>query len=301
MALQNGANLTFRQAIKRGAPVWNFRATNWGNYTSGVTPGSADLNSYPLFPPAYSINGFAIAPDSTARQAIIQWEPAGLPLTDFSGGFAPWTTRGSRFLLTKDAPLIMPLQGRISILPFAEDMYGDTFTDIDGAARPFGSAIGSQLILQPFISIYCFLKVPAAPVGPRRDQLSSWTDMVIPAAGDGEDIIAIIPSHGRRSVRFNFSVDAGDADNATVRVTGLVGFGSVPGSTGIREVPLPGLTVQTVPGGGGIVTMEAAINCQYLVIRAVSVGAAAGAGRYQYELRDSAGCCEAFATTPLPI
>lgn len=295
MALQNGANLTFRQAIKRGAPVWNFRASNWGNYPSGLAGTNGDLNSYPLFPPAYSVNGFAIAPDSTARQALIQWEPAGLPLTDFGGGFQAWTTRGSRFLLTKDAPLLLPLQGRISILPYAEDMYGATFLDIDGVEQAFGSA--QPLLMQPFISIYCFLKVPAAPVGPRRDHLSSWSNVVIPADPD-EGIIAIIPAHGRRSVRFNFRTDAGASD-ADVRVTGINGFGGVPGSTGLQEVPLPGLTTQTIPGAGGIVTMEAAINTQYLVIRMVS-SAAASTGGYQWELRDSAGCCESFASTPVP-
>jgi hypothetical protein len=99
-------------------------------------------------------------------------------------------------------------------------------------------------------------------------------------------------------VRFCFSTDAGMADNAEVRVTGLVGQDS-PGATGIREVVLPGLTVQTIPGAGGQVTMEAAINTQYLVIRVISAGNA-GNGAFQFELRDSAGCCEAFASTPLP-
>lgn len=300
MALQNAANLTYRQAIKRGAPVWNFRSTNWGNYTSGITPGSADLNSYPLFPPAYSVNGFAIAPDSTARQALIRWEPAGLPQADIGGGIAPWTTRGSRFLLTKDAPLLFPLQGRISILPFAEDMYTDEYTDLDGVVQPFGSALGSRLFVQPFISIYCFLRVPAAPVGPRRDQASQWVAMAIPGSGDDEGIVEIIPAHGRRSARFCFISDGAAPDNITVRVTGLVGNAGPGLANGIHEVVLPQLQAQVLPLGGGELTMEGAINCQYLVVRVRSNGAAATTGLYQYELRDSAGCCDAFANTGVP-
>ena len=46
--------------------------------------------------------------------------------------------------------------------------------------------------------------------------------------------------------------------------------------------------------------MEGAINCQFLVLRAIST-AAAGTGLFQYELRDDAGCCEVSGNTGIVV
>jgi len=298
MALNNTQNLTWAQAIKRGAIMWNARITKWGNYSAGIA-GGADLNLYKMGPPAYSILGVAINPESTARQALIQWTPAGLPSSSLTGGLAPWTATGSKILVTKDAPLLMPLQGQISVLPFLEDLYRDAYTDLAGVVQPFGDAIGSKSTNQPLLSLDFFLRPPGAvPTGPRRDWTSLWTAASIAAAADDEEIVEIIPAASRKSVRFSFKSDPIMASSSLIRITGLVGFEGPVGvlGAGLREVLLPQFAGSQLPAFNGALTMEGSINCQWLVIRARSLGAA-GSMDYQWELRDGAGCCEASIGT----
>lgn len=296
MSLVLTRNITFQQAVARGAPVWNFKISSFGDYTLGTSTEPEDIE-FSLTKPRQSLRGVSIAQDSIAQRALVEFTPAGLPQTDLVGGNAAWTPRGSRLIVTKDQPLLIPLQAGIKIKPLFSDLYTNSFTDLAGGVQPFGNAVGSKLTAGPLLSMNLHIKGdPAWQAGPRSDDEGGFLGIVYPANG-AEGIVTIYPVHGRRWAQFVFEND-GPAD-VDLRVTGIMGFQGATGN-GLREMVIPTLSNTITLGAGDNYTVAAGIACQYLVVRAESAGAAQ-AGRLAYSFRDVPNCCDSLNTTPIPI
>lgn len=282
MAIILTDNITPQQAWDRHAPVYNLRISRFGNDTTQTAGTSGDASRY-VIPPSISLRGIAIAPDSVIPNALIDWRPAGLG-PHLSAPPATFEPDGGRLLLTKDAPLLFPITGPIEILTWNRDLYANSFTALTGAVEPLGTGVGSVQSVDTLLSLLLFLRPPMSAYqgGSRAPLRRGWRLQTVPALATGDQIVNIVPVHGRKHIRWSFSTGAVEA---TFQLTGISGYpeaGIIPNS--IREHLLTGTaTGNTV---GGHLTLDVDIDTQFVALHAVSAGAAINA-QSQYEISDS--------------
>lgn len=289
--LYTNENITPQQAWDRGSPVYNLRIIRFAD-TSNPGGGSAGITFD--IPPSISIQGIAVAPDSMIPNALVDWKPAGLPPP--SAGIFPanhaWQAAGGRALVTREQPLLFPLTGRIQVNPYFQDLYGGQFTDLAGNPQNLSAAIETPDASQPMVgSFFLFLKPPPPSFqgGSRANIRSAQTAQLWPANAGGEQIIAIVPTQGRRSFRWYLKTTA--AVPVDVRITAIEGATQVinaPAATDHREFAFNALGAGPfggqIPANGDLI-ISGAIDTPFLCLRALSTAAAVNGIRL-HELSD---------------
>ena len=203
MAIVN-KSWSIKDAQDRGFQFYDVTITDFGDTGAGADqPDQNGVNNTLIsnFPGV----AVAIAPESVVDRCRLVYNPLQ-PVV----GAPPENS----LVLGKEQPFLGRSTAPLMIQALTEDIYGDTFIDSAGAVSPWGGALAQ--FVQPSLTIRIYLNGPGL-VSTGRPRASSCGVFSAFTGGGTEDLIAVIPTHGRKRARISVANTTG-ASTVAVRI-----------------------------------------------------------------------------------
>jgi hypothetical protein len=273
MAINALVPWTLRQAIDRGFEWYPINVSDFGDAGALTTEPFDENGVNETLISEFPVRGIRIAADSPAARCRIIYNPDQEILGTF--------TRASPFAnviqLTADTPYIGTLTAPLFVRAARDQMYFDTYTNEAGVSVPFGlaAAVAGAFFQFPDLRLELLLRGSGISATKRRPLLS-LVDAIFTLTGGGtEDTIAIIPSDMRRAGRVTVRNPPGNPAGVDFRLLAVEQESpSLPvfteRSTECEIAP----AVTVAVGATECIEIDRTLG-QYLVIKAVTAGAAA--------------------------
>ncbi len=199
---------------RRGFAVWDLFYTRWGDITSGIGNGffpdpATDRGAGKIVLPNY--HGIAIGSRSTVERVMIQTQlVADLQPTP---GLIPLWVDGRRIIDYQACHIGMPLRGQVlgPVTVHADEVYTDATTYIPDDGVGTAALLVSDVFEAPALHLQFLQRKQDVSLlnGPRMPMMRQA--FRFEQEEGGEELVAIYPIGGRRSITFQVNVSAGEA------------------------------------------------------------------------------------------